>query len=627
MEPAALGQVRLNGEKAAAADIPPGADLTASLNPITQTLWMVTATYQEKNGVLAALNKEKGELQLVGEPQPYQLSPAAAVSFADQVVDISPVDRPFGRGATDGLDQLLPGMPVRLNLSPATGEVNYLAARRYLITGTLTAVDLARGTVTLDTGRTYPVLPGASITCNGAAARLTDLSPGNHITAVVLPDTQEVAMLNANTEVDYGRIVYGDAGGRRLLLQSGLGRVKTLPLSAQVRVQRWGLESDLNAVTAGNWARITLDPETGTVQQIDIAEAAEPVTSAVASYDPAQQQLTTATGDTYYLTPYAIITKDGHPSVPESLVAGEEITLTPLLGPDNSTQVAVAVAATTRAGITPPDLYLTLRSGPEAVILSGTTTADLLYLVFPASGKYYPLATDAAGHFEERFSTKKQQEVQLIAVDLTTGGVNYQALNLPTAAVPPTLGDIADHWAAGEIEELVGQGIVGGYPDGTYRPEKPINRVELVAMLGRALGWAQLPVPAASRLPFTDAQVIPEWAQGLLLTAWERGLVAGYGDGSFRPLERVSREETAALMERALHLGPALPEINNPPVENIYTDAAAIAPWARNAVAAASASGLLVGRGGRQFQPQAPLTRAEAAVVIYRWQQKINQNF
>ncbi len=43
--------------------------------------------------------------------------------------------------------------------------------------------------------------------------------------------------------------------------------------------------------------------------------------------------------------------------------------------------------------------------------------------------------------------------------------------------------DIAVHWAGSYIEELYDQGITGGYPDGTYRPENRVTRAEMAVFL------------------------------------------------------------------------------------------------------------------------------------------------
>ncbi len=47
--------------------------------------------------------------------------------------------------------------------------------------------------------------------------------------------------------------------------------------------------------------------------------------------------------------------------------------------------------------------------------------------------------------------------------------------------------DLAGHWAAGDIEELARAGILGGYPDGTFRPDRTMSRAEVAGALARIL--------------------------------------------------------------------------------------------------------------------------------------------
>lgn len=57
----------------------------------------------------------------------------------------------------------------------------------------------------------------------------------------------------------------------------------------------------------------------------------------------------------------------------------------------------------------------------------------------------------------------------------------------PSGVQPPRLSDVHGHWARAEIEKLVSRGVVGGYPDGTFRPEQLITRAELVKILVTAI--------------------------------------------------------------------------------------------------------------------------------------------
>ena len=61
--------------------------------------------------------------------------------------------------------------------------------------------------------------------------------------------------------------------------------------------------------------------------------------------------------------------------------------------------------------------------------------------------------------------------------------------------VEPSFSDISGHWAETFIEELFDQGITGGYPDGTYQPENRVTRAEMAVFLLNALGISPGPLP------------------------------------------------------------------------------------------------------------------------------------
>lgn len=75
-------------------------------------------------------------------------------------------------------------------------------------------------------------------------------------------------------------------------------------------------------------------------------------------------------------------------------------------------------------------------------------------------------------------------------------------VSLGTAAAqgPTSFRDVADHWAQAGIGRFAAQGWVGGFPDGTFRPNIPLTRAEAVTMIDRIL------TPLTARLDRLEAQ-------------------------------------------------------------------------------------------------------------------------
>lgn len=98
--------------------------------------------------------------------------------------------------------------------------------------------------------------------------------------------------------------------------------------------------------------------------------------------------------------------------------------------------------------------------------------------------------------------------------------------------------------------------IVQGYADGTFLPDAPVNRAEAVAILLHASKLPPLDIPGSSII-FTD--VDPDaWYGSTVSEAAARSIVEGYGDGTFRPGQSITRAEAAAMIRRALQQNPAV---------------------------------------------------------------------
>lgn len=89
-------------------------------------------------------------------------------------------------------------------------------------------------------------------------------------------------------------------------------------------------------------------------------------------------------------------------------------------------------------------------------------------------------------------------------------------------------------------------GAVGGYPDGTFRPEDPITREEAAVILWSGQGRPE----AAGEATCTDRDTISPWALEAVDWAYGEGLLSGNSDGSFAPRNNITRGEGATVVMR-----------------------------------------------------------------------------
>lgn len=98
------------------------------------------------------------------------------------------------------------------------------------------------------------------------------------------------------------------------------------------------------------------------------------------------------------------------------------------------------------------------------------------------------------------------------------------------------------------VDALVSLGVINGYEDGTFRPEKTITRAEIAKVLVEALGYGKLVGDDSAN--FSDTK--GHWADGYIAVAAGTGLVTGYPDGSFRPDQAVTYSEALTMTVRSI---------------------------------------------------------------------------
>lgn len=91
------------------------------------------------------------------------------------------------------------------------------------------------------------------------------------------------------------------------------------------------------------------------------------------------------------------------------------------------------------------------------------------------------------------------------------------------------------------------EGWVSGYPDGTIRPQNPINRAEFAKMVILAFGKELLPIPSGTTNVFPDAPA-NLWYSPTLYTALKLNLMSGYPDGTAKPERTVNKVEALKIV-------------------------------------------------------------------------------
>lgn len=119
-----------------------------------------------------------------------------------------------------------------------------------------------------------------------------------------------------------------------------------------------------------------------------------------------------------------------------------------------------------------------------------------------------------------------------------------------TKTVPNKFSDVLEtDWFSGDIAKAVAIGYVSGYADGTIKPENPISRQEVAAILSKIFMLTSENLDHLNG--FTDKRQIPQWSQSAITSVVGKGYLKGYPDGRFQPRKSITRAEAIAVLDRA----------------------------------------------------------------------------
>src|SRR5919202_4539355 len=142
------------------------------------------------------------------------------------------------------------------------------------------------------------------------------------------------------------------------------------------------------------------------------------------------------------------------------------------------------------------------------------------------------------------------------------------------------------YWARGFIMELAQRGILTGFPDGKFHPEKPVTRGEFAALLASVFKKSKV----RNAISFQDIST-NYWASEGIREAYEMGFLGAVSGSQFKPYESLTRLQVLTALAKGLNYTSSSSSIEQ--VLRVYSDAAAIPAEARSLVAAATERGIV----------------------------------
>ena len=153
---------------------------------------------------------------------------------------------------------------------------------------------------------------------------------------------------------------------------------------------------------------------------------------------------------------------------------------------------------------------------------------------------------------------------------------------------------------------LACRAVVNGYGDGSFAPYNPTTRGQLTKIIVLLYGW---PLLNPTQGHFSD--VPPGSAYYTVIeTAYARGIISGYADGTFLPNALVNRGQISKIVTLAAGWTPLAP------TQGHFGDVPPTSPY-YSSVETALAHGILSGYGDGSFRPGNPATRGQVAKIAY----------
>ncbi len=231
---------------------------------------------------------------------------------------------------------------------------------------------------------------------------------------------------------------------------------------------------------------------------------------------------------------------------------------------DFSGTASTAVVWDGKLGVRPVPTEFTKVDGRQAAIVSSLTNSAYV-LVSKTSN-----LADIQGHWAAAEIDDMNRRMIVNGIDgshfapeavitrAELAALLARALGFPESGNPKGFRDVSESsWYSTSVAAVQAYGIMDGFKDGTFEPNREISRQEAIVTIVRALRLADADLVTSNAGPqvdltmYADHNQIGDWANDAIRTAIREGLVKGYGD-ELRPKMSLTRAETTVLIYRML---------------------------------------------------------------------------
>lgn len=229
-----------------------------------------------------------------------------------------------------------------------------------------------------------------------------------------------------------------------------------------------------------------------------------------------------------------------------------------------------------------------------------------------ASGKTLPISVAGSGPVSQQPTETETQKPEAPKPETQK----------PESTDPaqPRFSDVpATFWSYGQIQRAAELGLIGGYADGTFRPNASVTRAQFVTMLWRLAGRPE----ASAAAPFTDTVGLNADFRAAINWAAEQGVVKGVTATEFRPGAPVNRQQALTILFRYQGGVSGMELLLAPTYDAQFTDSGSISASLKPGVYWAVYHGIAGGVTKTTLAPRGTATRAQIAVILMRYVDKM----
>ncbi|MEL7353453.1 MAG: S-layer homology domain-containing protein [Cyanobacteria bacterium J06560_5] len=169
----------------------------------------------------------------------------------------------------------------------------------------------------------------------------------------------------------------------------------------------------------------------------------------------------------------------------------------------------------------------------------------------------------------------------------------------------------SSYWANQYVQSLTTANIISGFPDGSFRPDEEMTRAQFASILSGGFPKAAV----RESISFND---VPDdhWAAGAIASAYQKGFLSGYPDGTFGLDQPITRLEVLVSLTNGLGLTTTA---DTAALIATFSDNDDVPEWAFDAIAAATEQQLIVNYPNvKDLNPGRNATRAEIAAIAHQ---------